>query len=232
MTEKNVSVKFILQKLYRDLGTTRELPFDDIVEWTHEALMFIGAYSQFNRTGPIYLDVVNYKASLPCNFHKIEQLSYLGKPIRYSGSSMDAHHCKDCVNNRCASDYSYYVNDSYIVTSFPTGTLCMSYLSMPIDSEGFPEIPDDVYYIQAVVAYVTFMLDRIEWRKSNLADKVFQKSENDWNWYTQAARSKANMPSLSQLESLKNILVRLKPLQNEYNQFFMNLGKQERRKLH
>lgn len=232
MIENFTSIKFIIEKLYRDLGETRELPFDDIVEWVHEALMFIGAFSQFEKK-LTYVDISNYKGALPCDFYKAIQLSYNGYPIRYSGGSMDnTYHCTDCINLKCACEDYYYMNDSYIVTSFPTGTICLSYLSVPVDADGFPKIPDDVYFTNAVTKYVTYMLDKQQWRRSNLADKIYQESKMEWEWFTQAARSKANMPTLGQLESLKNILVRLKPLQNEYNQFFMNLGKQERRKLH
>ena len=48
----------------------------------------------------------------------------------------------------------------------------ITYLGLPTDEDGYPLVPDDVYYIKAVAAYIIHMLDKQEWRKGSIADKV------------------------------------------------------------
>ena len=90
-------------------------------------------------------------------------------------------------------------------------------------------MPDDVYYDEALSCYVTYRLDYRDWRKGLIPDKVYQESEKNWLWYVGAAKGSANMPSLAQLENLKNVWVRIIPKQNEYNSFFSNNTNQEKR---
>ncbi len=65
------------------------------------------------------------------------------------------------------------------------------------------------------------------WRKGRKPDKVQQDSEARWNFYVQAARGAANMPSLQQLERLKDRLIRLIPQQNAYADLFSK-GKEQK----
>jgi hypothetical protein len=234
MTTNFVSSKVILDKLYRDLKINNELPVDDVIEWIGEALLMIGAFGQFEVETEA-LEIVNHKAQLPCNFYKLAEISHKGQPMMWAGQSMTTQYlCDDCKVSTCQDCDTFYINDSYLITSIESASkenrdLCITYLALPIDEDGFPKIPDDVYYIKACTAYVTYMLDFQEWRKGRQTDKVFNYSEKEWNWYVGSARGAANMPNLQQMENYKNILGRLIPLQNEYRNFFRNNGKQERK---
>lgn len=232
-----VSVKVILDKLYRDLEVNTELNFESCVEWVGEALSFIGAFNQFTNNSK-NLDIKNFKAELPPDFYKLADISYNNGPIYYSGNSLVSNYfCNDSnipqINTKTSStnNETFYINDYYIYTSVEEGTVNITYLSFPVDGEGFPMVPDDIYYIKACTAYVTRMLDYQEWRRGKIADKVFEHSDREWNWYVGAAQGSANMPNASQLENLKNIFVRLIPQQSQYSTLFTNLNSQERKKI-
>ena len=139
-----------------------------------------------------------------------------------------------CSNGRC--EYTFYLNDNYVITNINLDTnlednVCIVYLAMPVCEDGYPMIPDDVYFQKAIVAYITHMLDRQEWRKGKIADKVFQESEKEWLFYVKAAKGAANMPNSAQLERIKNVWRRMLPLTNEYDRGFINLGKKENRNI-
>jgi hypothetical protein len=178
------------------------------------------------------LELTNGRVTLPSNFHKIVNIAYKNQSIAWSTQSMLVQYgCEGCVIPTCCTDYHFYISDNVLITDIPEDgqEVCIIYLGIPVDTDGIPLIPDNVYYMEALAKYVTYMMDYSEWRKGNIADKVFQKSEQDWLFYVNSARGAANMPNLAQMENLKNVWVRLIPKQNEYNQFFKNNANQERR---
>lgn len=216
-----ISYKVIIDKLYRDLGINEEIPEGDIIEWFNEALLFIGAFSQFQSKTYI-LNVVDHKAHLPGGFYKLQSIAYGNNPLYWSGNSLlNNWCCEDCTISICTDcDNTFYIDNYCLYTSVSEGDVCITYLSLPVDEEGYPAIPDDVYYIEACKAYVVKQIDWREWRKGRVADKVYQDSQARWDFYVQAARGSANMPNASKLEELKNVLVRLIPQQNQYARFF------------
>ncbi len=238
MIQGKVSINYIISKLYRDLGINSEIEEDSVSEWVSEALLFIGAFDQFE-TKIEELTIEGNKVKLPCGFYKLQEISYSNQPLYYAGKSLvNNYFCEDCkistLPNISPNGYpfqTFYINDSYIVTSLEEGTICVSYLSIPVDENGLPTIPDDVYYMKACTAYVTKMIDYRMWRKGSIPDKVFKHSENEWDFYCGGARGAANMPDTQKMENLKNILIRLIPKQNEYNLFFKNNSTQEAKKI-
>ena len=95
---KYISLKAIMEQVYADNGYQFELPWVDIMMWTEEALNLIGHPRQYIRkvTGHKEnpnLDIKNYRAQLPCDFHSLEQVAVNGMPAEYSGNTF--HHLLD-----------------------------------------------------------------------------------------------------------------------------------------
>ncbi len=231
------SINTILAKLYRDLELNSELSENSVYEWIAEALSLIGAYSQYNEISHC-LTLTNGKAKLPCGFYKLVDINYKGHPM-YWATNTNAHNyqCHECRIKCCSggkSEYTFYINDSYLISNIeddkPNDTeanVCMVYLGVPVDDNNLPMVPDDVYYDKALTAYVTYMIDRQEWRKGKIADKIKDESEKEWLFYVRSARGSANMPNTAQLEGLKSTLLRLLPMPNDYSKGFKNFNKGE-----
>lgn len=233
------SIKQVFAKIYRDLDINQEIPESSMLEWSAEALLFIGSYSQFNEESEC-LTLVNGKAKLPCDFYKLVDINYKGYPVYWAtntnASNYQCDNCKIpiCSTNYC--DYTFYLNDSYLISNIENqddveANICIVYLAIPTDKEGYPMVPDDVYFREALTAYIIKKIDWQEWRKGKQTDKVKEDSEKNWMFYVNAARGSANQPNLQQLERIKNIWRRLLPLSNEYSRGFVNLGKQEKRNI-
>lgn len=233
MITKFKSVKSILNKLYRDLDANTELNQSNIIEWVGEAMSMIGAYSQY-RNVSANPTISNYRVPLPCDFVYLIDISYNGKPMSYQNKSMlNNYLCPDCNTvPHCCTSETFYIENGYLNTSFEEGEICIIYQAVMVDDEGFPMIPDNVYFDKALASYCTYMLDRIAYRKGKLPEKIMRDSERDWYFYVNSARGSANQPSLAELENLKNLWVRLMPLQNEYKSHFSNINNQERKNLH
>ncbi len=236
---KFVPIDTILARLYRHLDYNTEINESDLIEWISDALLMIGSYYQFTEVSEC-LDLTDGKAKLPCGFYKLVDIRYQGYPVSWATNTMaNNYQCEGCQIPQCCTEFTFYINNNYLITNInntngsPDETkICMVYLSIPVDDNGYPMVPDDIYYMRALESYVTYRMDYRDWRKGKIADKVYKDSEAQWHFYVNSARGSANMMSVSELERVKNIWQRLIPLQGEYNKGFSNLGKPQNRRLH
>lgn len=95
MLGQYISIKQVIEELYGDNGYTSDVIYEDLIRWTVDALNLVGHPMQYRRkvTGPVDnpdLEIKDYKALLPCNLHKIEQIAVNGMMARYSGNNF--HH--------------------------------------------------------------------------------------------------------------------------------------------
>jgi hypothetical protein len=126
----------------------------------------------------------------------------------------------------------YKLNSDYMFTNFKSGFVEMSYKAYPVDEFGMPMIPDNIKFIKAVEWYLISRIDYKRWRTTrNLADeKMWKVSDTEALWYIQSARTAARVPSLSQMESIKRMLLRSIPKVNQFAQSFKtsNIGEQRK----
>jgi len=249
MVYKFISVKNIIESLYRDYDHSEELDIWDVVEWAGEALEFIGAGTQYEER-VIELAVENHRVCLPIGFHLLNQISYQGVPLPIATGTLepnttnstsgnvimgkeinDANFPQYSSNNDFNYGNCYYINNNYVITSFESGCIIVSYKAMFLDDDGFPMIPDLISYRKAVSTYIQKMLDRREWRKARLPEAVYRDSEKEWHRLCGQARGQALMPNLDKMESIKNMWLRLRPKDNNYNSFFNTMGNKEYRKI-
>lgn len=236
MNVRLISVKTIINRVYRRLNLNEDLPEDDMIEWVGEALLRIGAFSQFIPKVE-KLEITNGKVALPCDFYKLMEISHsldtdvittIYKPLQWKSESFYSEYfCDDCkiqVSTNVTNPY-FMINNSYIYTSFTDGCVCISYLAVPTDEDGYPMVPDDEMTLDACTKYIIYQLDYREWRKGAIQDKVFQHSEREWHFGVGAAKGSLNMPNSQQMETIRNVIQRLIPSQN-YN------NNPERRRLH
>ena len=160
-SSKYTSVQEIIGKVYRDMGMADQINFADAVEWAGEAIEFIGAPFHL-KDKIVRIPIVNYRAELPLDLHYI--VTSRGYPtdcieeepceevdtshyraMRYSTDSYHHWYCsnKSFGDQHCASDLTYKINDNFIFTSYETGFVLIAYKGIPVDNDGFPQIPDD-----------------------------------------------------------------------------------------
>lgn len=122
------------------------------------------------------------------------------------------------------ADEVYYVDNNWIKTSFEEGEICIFYRAFVTDEDGYPEVPDYVQFKEALYWYC-----RMKMIGSGFNDPVFnyQEAEQRWLKYCSQARSKANIPSVQQMENIKDRWVRLIPQLNVDKNFFRELGTEE-----
>lgn len=237
---KYVSVNAIIEKVYRDMNMINELDLGNAVEWAGEAIEFIGAPMTLREIVGL-IEIKHRKGKLPLDMHLLitagaapNQDCKCAKKFIQMRYSTDAYHmfCSQCMDDRCDSDLTYKVNDDYIFTNFDEGTVRVSYKAIPVDENGYPLIPDDVKFKNAVAYHIMWKLAFIKLMRDEINRFAYEKIERDRDWYIGAAQTRGNMPNPDLMESIKNNWIRLIKKINQHGDGFKSAGHQEERYTH
>lgn len=128
-------------------------------------------------------------------------------------------------NSNIATDATYKINENYIFTNFKDGYIYMSYYAFPVDEDGYPLIPEDQKYKEAVKAYVRLKIDYKLWRKNRISESIYSESKQQWAWAVGQAQNGARIPSIAKMEGIKNGQLKLVQNKFHYNNFFNNLSR-------
>jgi hypothetical protein len=223
MIHKLKSIQTIILKVVRDLGISDvEIPKDDMIEWIADGLKHVGSYYQFSEKNAD-ITITDYKGELPCDFHKAIRILH-GYCLPNNNESLIGDPGTDNIK---FTNNDFNVNHNVITVGYRTGTIKLLYLALPLDDCGFPLVPDDVSFDDALfwkVAYHLSLRGHV-FKNPKLNDLDFVS--NKWGFYCRQARANANMPDLEMTERLKNQFLKLKTDQHQYSKLFSGLGKPE-----
>lgn len=124
-------------------------------------------------------------------------------------------------------DYTYVINSNYIKMNIKEGYLMMAYTVYPTDEDGYPLIPDDPSFTEALYWYVVTKYWYPLWVQGKVRDTVYFEARSSWNFYRKQAYAHAMLPSIDQMESLKNQVLKIYPEVNDFKNFFTTSGEQQ-----
>ena len=236
MIYKTIPLGTIIRKVMRDLKPTGDNWISDAVEWSGEALEAIGS-------GPGYsievelVRVVNYTAKIPSFLMEINSikvnpfdttsndLKTYNKPMQYDGSVFPRGlHCENCVNELATSDFRYVIRSNSVKTSFESGYICISYKKFSVDDKGWPMVPDDFSFKQALYWYIFLKMLEGGMTHQHIS---YGKAEERWLHYAGQASDQSKMPDIPQMENFMNQWVRMIPDMNKYENGFDDLSAPE-----
>jgi len=196
---KNVSSKQVIAKIYRDFRPSDSNWVNDAVEWMGEAIEYIGAYTEYVLQ-PFPVTVKEFKAKLPCSLEFIEGIEYEGAYLQPSGSSNTIQ--GNGIDLPLHTNESYKINPNYIHTTFEEGDIIIHGLSVPVDCDGFPLVPDSMEFKQALAWYIMFRLVARGSKHQVYKDPMFM--EATWEKWAVRARNRAYAPDIDGYEKFKN----------------------------
>ena len=238
LTGKYVDVAYIIERVYRDYGFDLEIKYDEVIEWIWDVISLIGApqplvdkISDGSDTMPDPIEIENFRGSLPNDVHSV----YLARdyeskmPMVCKQSSFLRDMDQTFMRQ---SQYTYTLNNNYIFTSFEEGQVELHYKAFPTNSLGMPMVPDDIKFIMAVQAYVAERIGFRLWMQDHITRDKYQKLEQERLFYIGAAGTKAQIPSIDEMEGIKNRFLRLKIHTDFHDASFIYSTDKERLILH
>lgn len=123
------------------------------------------------------------------------------------------------------SAYPHYViRGNIIQTSFEEGELEISYLALPIDSEGYPTIPEIASYIRALELYIKKKWFTVLFDLGKLNVSIYNNIKQEYAFAVGQAQSELIKPSLDEMEAFTNMWNSLLPQKSPYLSGFKTLG--------
>jgi len=228
------SIAFIIERLHRNSIIFNKLNVSEytLAEYIGEALLLIGARPQY-QDNFVIIDIKDHRGLLPCEPVQIESIRDCSTGIGYKKSTdtFAGSPSPSSTQNLFLNSNEYIIDGNIIKTdTLKEGQLELKYTSLYTDADGNPMIPDDERYAKAVESYVKYMVYRPLWEIGQIRDAVYRQAEQDWLFYVNSAKTKAHMPNIDGMESLKNQVTKLLKDFNTRNDTGRNLGRPEQRR--
>ena len=149
-------------------------------------------------------------------------------PVKYTGNIyQSSFHCEDYIDNPCTGEVTYTINNNYITLSEPKGAIEISYRKLILDDNGFPMIPDNQPFEDALYYYILkehfFPLVGV----GKLSQYFYEKIEQEYAWAVGKAQNSLMLANLDHWEATMNGIRRLIQYQNHSDYGFQGLHRRE-----
>ena len=105
----------------------------------------------------------------------------------------------------------YQLRDNYIHTSFEKGVIELAYTAFPIDGEGEPLVPDNVYTIDAIMWYIVVQYSWQMMMRDQSYQAIYDRAEAKWVDSHIKAKCIMMTPSDDELTALMDKHMRILP---------------------
>lgn len=162
----------------------------------------------------------------PISFQKLQLVQYskVGYFSNFYGNLNRATNLMGAGRTYTGIGNSYQINFDTVTATFRYGVISLRYLAIPVDDSGYPMVPDDVAFMEALMWRVAEKMAMRGHVFKNPALNDFEVSKFYWNKYCMQARANANAPDNDTMQKLANIWNTLVPNQNRYYSDFNDLG--------
>lgn len=223
-----VSIQTIIEYIsrhYKGVIDPMEVTLVDVMEGAAELMGLIGAPTTFEEHTTT-LTVSNYNVAIPSDLILLQSLrindtdSYLRRATSKFNTGEDAY---------TYDAYTFKENNGYYYFNFEEGTVEISYLKYPTDTNGYPLIPDNETWKLALTHYIAHIIIRRLRMRGEVTSEALTLALQSKSFYTRRAENEAKMPDVHMLENIKAMFLRLTPHVYSYDSGFGSIGTRSRR---
>lgn len=214
--KKLISINEVLSRVLRH-PLLQDVNIEQAVQYVID---FIGIFGlpNFYEVKCVKLPIDNYRALLPDDLVSIDSVSNNGNYLNIVSPGI--------------SDYGYKTQGRVLYTSFKSGEIDLTYKSIPVDDHGFPYLIDNPVFLKALEAYIKKEVFTILFDMGKIQPQVLQHAEQQYAWLAGQLQAEFSIPSVTEMEKLKNIWCSIIQRTNEFSKGFKTLGAVEHFKVH
>ena len=176
-----IPIEETIAKIVDDLNLgDRDIPFESMVEWIASGLKRIGAYDQFEKK-IARIKVVDFRGDLPSDFYRVNSSSF---------------------------NEPHKIGNNTITIGHKTATIDLPYLAMPVDERGYPLVPEDETFQEALMWLIASKLALRDELPNKKLDFVYCDSR--WRRFMLSARAEANMGDIQFMQRRGNDFRKMK----------------------
>lgn len=228
--DRYISLKQVLDDILEH-PMLKDITFERAVNHTVHFMRVLGCPRMFEEKTAI-VEIEDYRGVIPCDFNDIIQVrihSKCNNNRRVFRHTTDSFHMSE--NKQDSFDLTYKIQGNIIFTSIKKGTIEIAYNAFKTDSEGYPMIPDNSCFINALELYIKKKAFTVLFDTGKISPAVFNQVCQDYAFAVGQAQSDLIRPTIDQMQSITNSLNTLIWRVNEHKSGFKNLGNQELIKL-
>ena len=211
----------------------QDVTLEQAVQYT---LDFIGIFGmpRLYQDKEEVLHIENFRAKLPCDLISINQIKECktGVCLRsMTDNFMPREHYDRSAGYKIPQELSFKTQGQVLYVSFKTGDVSVSYKAIPVDKDGFPLLIDNPVFLKALEAYIKREAFTILFDMGKIAPAVLQNTQQQYAFLAGQLQSEFTIPSISEMESIKNSWCTLIQRTSEFTTGFKNNGDKEYIKL-
>lgn len=228
---KYISIRQIIDDLL-DHPLLQDLTLERAVNYAVHFIQIVGVPNEFEEKTAL-IDIKDYRGCLPCDYYDMIQVrtynegEHCPKVFRYASDSFHYSPNKEPNKDLDTWDLTYKLQNNAIYTSLKEGVIEIAYHAIKVDKEGYPMIPENSSFIQALELYIKKKVFTILFDQGKINNAVLQNTQQEYAWYVAQARSDMSIPSISEMESIKNSWCTLLQRTTEFNKGFKSNGRTE-----
>lgn len=190
-----ISIDVIANKIFKN-PLLKDVNFEDIIDHTLSVIKIAKVPGIYHEES-CFKDVDNHMISIPKNALNIKTVDYCyGKnliPMTMSSDSLSNHIQKlpnrsDNLHNGY-SQKTYSINNNIIKTSFPKGTIFITFDTIRVDENDIPMIPNSEALLRAIEAYIKVQVYSVLADLQKVSERALNRAEQDYLWYIGKAQS-------------------------------------------
>ena len=172
------------------------------------------------------VQICDYRGQLPCDLISIEMVKdcKTNVPLRKMTAVFNPG---GKYYNHLRQEPQYKTQNRVIITSFPEGTVHIAYKAIPTDDEGLPLLINNTKYLKTLELYIKSQLFCVLFDEGKINDKVLFHAEQEYAWAAGQLAEEFKTPSMSEMESITNMLNQIIRRDNEFIHGFERLGNKE-----
>lgn len=222
------NIRRVLDELHRH-PLLSDLTLEQVVSYI---VSFIGIFGmpKLYQDKEEVLHIEEFRCKLPCDLISINQIKECktGVCLRsMTDNFMSREHYDRSTGYKIPQELSFKTQGQVLYVSFKTGDVSVSYKAIPVDKDGFPLLIDNPVFLKTLEAYIKREAFTILFDMGKIAPAVLQNTQQQYSWLAGQLQSEFTIPSISEMESIKNSWCTLLQRTTEFREGFKNNGSQE-----
>lgn len=230
VTEINyVNIREVLSRILRH-PLLQDCNLEQAVQYTIDFIRIFGLPAFFEDKEEV-IDIKDYRGVLPCDLIEINMVKDMktDMPMR---SMTDIFNPGGCHYDTFSHEPQFKTQGRVIFVTFKCGKIKLSYKAIPVDEDGLPKLIDNPKYLEALELYIKSKVFSILFDLGKISAQVLNHAETEYSWAAGRLEEEFKVPSMSEMETITNILNQNLLRNNEFMHKFENLGNKEFRKIH
>lgn len=194
----------------------KDLSYEDGIQYTVDFLQTVGFPKMFI-SKQACIEIEEFRAVLPPDLVQIEQIK----------NNQDNTYLKSMSSNifdRDTNTQTYKVQGNILFTSFKEGHLDVFYKAIPIDDDNTPLIPDHPIFLKALELYIKKEWFTILFDLGKINHQILSNTQQEYAFKVAQCTNMFIIPSVSEMETITNMLNRALHSNKHFDQGFKNLS--------